>query len=244
MHLQAGEWSLEFRGGDLWHIRAAGVEAVERIYFALRDERWGTVPFRIENLRQEAGHEGFRISFEALHDSGGIRFSWSGQIEGHAAGVIRYSAAGEAGSAFRKNRIGLCVHHPLSCSGREILVTHADGQMERAAFPRLVSPHQPVLDIRSMRYALGHGRDVEIAFSGEVWEMEDQRNWSDANFKTYSTPLSLPFPVAVRAGERVEQAVELRLRYAGPARPLPVGLALDPPPENRASPTRRSRPIR
>ena len=39
--------------------------------------------------------------------------------------------------------------------------------------------------------------------------MEDQRNWTDASFKTYSIPLELPFPVALSPGERFTQAVEL-----------------------------------
>lgn len=234
MHFQAGEWALEFRDGDLWHIRAAGAEAVERIYFALRDENWGTVPFRMDALKHEAGPDGFRISFEALHDSGGIRFQWRSEIEGSAGGIIRYTAAGEALGAFRKNRIGLCVHHPLSCMGRQIHVTHSDGRSGSAVFPMLISPHQPVLDIRSMRYAVAHGREIQMDFSGDIWEMEDQRNWSDANFKTYPTPLSLPFPAEVKPGTRVEQSVAIRLLYSGADRPVPVGLVLDEiPPEPR-----------
>lgn len=235
MHLQAGEWALEFRDGDLWHIRAAGAEAVERIYFALRDENWGTVPFRMEELQHGAGPEGFRISFRALHDSGGIRFQWRAEIEGSAGGTIRYTAAGEALGAFRKNRIGLCVHHPLSCKGRQIHVTHSDGRSGSAAFPTLISPHQPVMDIRSMRYAVAQGREIQMDFSGDIWEMEDQRNWSDANFKTYPTPLSLPFPAEVKPGARVEQSVSIRLLYSGAERPVPVGLVLDeisPEPRN------------
>jgi len=232
MHLQAGEWALEFRDGDLWHIRAAGAEAVERIYFALRDENWGTVPFRIEGLSHGAGPDGFRISFQALHDSGGIRFQWRAVIEGKAEGTIRYTVAGEALSAFRKNRIGLCVHHPLACMGREIVVTRPDGRSEKRVFPRLISPHQPVLDIRSMRYGFAQGREIDIAFSGDIWEMEDQRNWSDANFKTYPTPLSLPFPAGVQPGATVEQSVELRLVHSGAVRQAPLGLVLDAvPPE-------------
>ncbi len=227
MHLQAGEWALEFRDGDLWHIRAAGVEAVERVYFALRDERWSTVPFRVSGLSTEAGADGFRISFDALHDEGGIRFRWRALIEGDAAGIVRFRAAGEAQTSFRRNRIGLCVHHPQSLAGRELTLTHTDGRREITAFPVHVSPHQPAFDIRAMRYSLGPGRAAEITFSGETWEMEDQRNWSDANFKTYPTPLALPFPVTVAAGARVEQTVELRLRYEAPARALPLGLALD-----------------
>jgi hypothetical protein len=227
MHFQAGEWALEFRDGDLWHIRIAGMEALERVYFALRDERWGTVPFRISGLHQEADADGFRLSFDALHDSGEIRFRWHGSIEGSAAGWIRYAVSGEALSAFRKNRIGVWLHHPLSLAGREFLALHTDGRQEKAAFPKLISPHQPVLDLRSLRYPLAPGREVEIVFSGDVWEMEDQRNWSDANFKTYPTPLALPFPVTLTPGARIEQSIELRLRLSGPSRSLPTGLILD-----------------
>lgn len=234
MHLQAGEWSLEFRDGDLWHVRAAGVEAVERIYFALRDEQWGTVPFNISGLKTEITGGGFTLAFDAEHASGGIRFRWRGEIEGRADGVVRYRAIGEALTTFKRNRIGLCVHHPMSCAGREIAVAHPDGKTERVSFPRLISPHQPVLGIRSMGYALAAGRFAEIGFAGDVWEMEDQRNWSDANYKTYPTPLALPYPVELTAGTKVEQTVEIRLRYEGAGRALPVGLLLDQtPPEPR-----------
>nr|WP_272209756.1 hypothetical protein [Marinicella sp. W31]MDC2875583.1 hypothetical protein [Marinicella sp. W31] len=48
-------------------------------------------------------------------------------------------------------------------------------------------------------------------FSGEVFEMEDQRNWSDASYKTYCRPLSLPVPMRLEAGERIEQEVTIML---------------------------------
>ena len=41
---------------------------------------------------------------------------------------------------------------------------------------------------------LKHSRDgatVDIVFGGEIFEMEDQRNWSDASYKTYCVPLGL-----------------------------------------------------
>ena len=41
--------------------------------------------------------------------------------------------------------------------------------------------------------------------------MEDQRNWTDASFKTYSTPLELPFPVELSAGEQIRQRFVLGL---------------------------------
>ena len=42
--------------------------------------------------------------------------------------------------------------------------------------------------------------------------MEDQRNWTDASYKTFSTPLRLPYPVEVPAGARIAQTVTLALR--------------------------------
>lgn len=227
MHLQAGEWSLEFRDGDLRHMRACGVEAVERVYFALRDENWGTPPFAVSNLKAEIAAAGFSLSFDAEHKAGPIRFRWHGVVEGSAEGSVRYQAAGVALSPFKRNRIGLCVHHPLDCAGRKLAITHTAGQTSTTEFPRLVSPHQPVLGIRSMAYPLAGGRTVEIEFGGEVWEMEDQRNWSDANFKTYPTPLALPYPVQVAEGTRIEQSVEIRLRQEPSRRELPLGLTLD-----------------
>src|SRR6185369_13210686 len=65
------------------------------------------------------------------------------------------------------------------------------------------------------------GVTAGIAFAGEIFEMEDQRNWSDASFKTYSTPQSLPKPVTVTPGAQVQHAVTLSLK--GHVRPvLPV----------------------
>jgi D-apionolactonase len=53
---------------------------------------------------------------------------------------------------------------------------------------------------------------AEILFEGDVFETEDQRNWTDASYKTYSTPLELPFPVEVTYGERISQRVALSLK--------------------------------
>ncbi|MEP7322070.1 MAG: hypothetical protein ABI761_09125, partial [Saprospiraceae bacterium] len=48
-----------------------------------------------------------------------------------------------------------------------------------------------------------------LEFEGDVFESEDQRNWSDSSYKTYSTPVGIPFPVIVDPGDVVEQKVRL-----------------------------------
>jgi hypothetical protein len=64
--------------------------------------------------------------------------------------------------------------------------------------------------------------------------MEDQRNWTDGSFKTYSTPLILGYPHQARKGQTIRQRVvaSFRLRdTAGPAGSgnRPATLALGEP---------------
>jgi hypothetical protein len=63
--------------------------------------------------------------------------------------------------------------------------------------------------------------------------MEDQRNWTDASYKTYSRPLDLPFPYTVAAGEHVRQ--RLVLTAGAPTSPNRVEAA-DAAPAQAAAP--------
>ncbi len=81
----------------------------------------------------------------------------------------------------------------------------------RAVFPRLVSPQQPFLGLRTIAHEVAPGVEAEVRMEGETFEMEDQRNWSDDSFKTYGTPLALPLPVEVQEGTRIRQSITLCL---------------------------------
>jgi hypothetical protein len=52
---------------------------------------------------------------------------------------------------------------------------------------------------------------VEFAFTGDEFELEDQRNWTDGSLKTYGKPLALGPPAPLSPGGRLRQCVELRL---------------------------------
>ncbi len=219
--LRAGPLALEFDRGALRWIRCGSREVLRGVYVAVRDPQWRTVPGALSALAVESGPDRFRARFRSSHREGPIDFDWEGLLEGDATGTVRFAMDGEAGSTFLKNRIGLCVLHPISeCAGQPCEVERADGEVVRGVFPRFVSPQQPFLGIRVLRHEVVPGLVAELSFQGDVFEMEDQRNWSDASFKTYSTPLALPYPAEIRAGTRVQQTVTLRL--AGDARPRPV----------------------
>ena len=41
--------------------------------------------------------------------------------------------------------------------------------------------------------------ELELLFEGDLFEMEDQRNWTDASFKTYCTPAGARLPPSMPA---------------------------------------------
>jgi hypothetical protein len=186
------------------------------IYAAVRTAEWATVPAVLEDLQVEAEDDHFALSFRARHQQGPLRFEWDGRLSGTADGRLRFEMDGVARSTFLRNRIGLCVLHAVEeCAGAACVVETPDGVTTSEAFPRLVSPHQPFLGVRALRHEVSPGVEAEVRFEGEVFETEDQRNWSDASFKTYSTPLALPLPVEVREGERIRQSATLVLHGFG-----------------------------
>jgi D-apionolactonase len=207
VELVAGPATALFTGDDLRAMRIAGSEVINRIYFALRDHNWTTIPGRISELRVDRGDDRFLITYCSEHRDREVNFLWRATITGEPNGTIRFAVEGEPRSTFRRNRIGLCVHHPISAAGDQLIVTHPDGSTTSGTFPTIISAHQPFKEIAGIRHFLSNGIFADIQFHGDVFEMEDQRNWTDANFKTYSTPLRLPFPVEVRASDQVRQSV-------------------------------------
>lgn len=218
--LRAGPLALLFEEGGLRYIRLGRREIVRRVYCAVRDANWETVPDRIGNLQADVRDDWFRIEFEVANQRAEIDFIWHGTITGEGRGRIVFEMDGVARSTFCKNRIGFCVLHPMDFAGIPVEVRHPDGRVERSEFPRYIAPQNPFLDVVAMRHAVEPGLDVELTFEGDVFETEDQRNWIDASFKTFCTPLSRPFPAEVKAGERIVQRVTIELL---PKTSLPSG---------------------
>jgi D-apionolactonase len=100
------------------------------------------------------------------------------------------------------------------CAGNKATIIGPDGSSSEGMFPKLVSPHQPFKNIQQLKWKIEEVK-AELFFEGDIFETEDQRNWSDNSYKTYSTPLEIPYPVLVREGERVEQKVILQISGKG-----------------------------
>lgn len=207
--LRAGGLSAELEDGAVRAVRWHGVEILRGIGYLVRDTGWGTLPATLSNLLIEESGEAFAVSFEGAVAGG---FSYRAEIRGDAAGRLSFEVTGEASADLETCRTGFVVLHPIEgVAGEPVEVEHDDGSRETTRFPRLVSPGQPIFSIRSLTHAPVPGVRAVCAFEGDVFEMEDQRNWTDASFKTYVRPLALPTPYTIAAGTRLTQAVRLEV---------------------------------
>ena len=216
--LVAGPLSAEFENGALRTIRIAGVEVIRMIAFLVRDENWGTFTPAIDGLAIEEDDTGFRVHYRATCADAKRRLVYSATIVGKPDGSLAFSAVAEPVTDVETNRTGFIVLHPVEgVSGRPVKVAHTDGREEVSTFPALIDPVQPFLDIRALSHEALPGVWVTCRMEGDAFEMEDQRNWSDASYKTYVRPLARPWPYVLKAGEALRQSVTLTVSGSLPA---------------------------
>lgn len=213
--LRAGALTVTLEEGALRSVYLGTCEVLRGLYAAVRDHNWCTIAPRFLSYEVEAQVDAFQIHFEAEHVDGEVDFVWLGTITGSNEGEITFTFDGQARRAFCKNRIGFCILHPMELAGAALEVETPEGSIQ-SVFPEHISPHQPFKEIVAMRYTCAPAQigepelRMELRCSGELFEMEDQRNWTDASYKTYCTPLHLPYPVQIAAGERIAQSITLR----------------------------------
>ncbi|RIK83617.1 MAG: hypothetical protein DCC68_03185 [Planctomycetota bacterium] len=217
--LRAGPVSLQFDADNamLRYVKVGSHEILRGVNAPVRDRNWGTVRPRVSNVRVDDGGDRFTVTFDAECREGDIDFRWQGKILGTRAGEVEFSFDGIAHTTFLRNRIGLCVLHPASAAGKAWRIRHVDGRESQGAFPTHIAPHQPAKEIRAISHEIADKLWAQVEMEGDVFEMEDQRNWTDASFKTYCTPLELPFPVKVDKGTRISHKVRLRVEGAAPS---------------------------
>ncbi|HUX97019.1 MAG TPA: hypothetical protein VMV47_14885 [Bacteroidales bacterium] len=210
VRVQAGTLSMLYENGSIRYISAGKNEIIRMVYSAVRDREWLSVKPVITSEWIERSSDSFRIEYKCNYITSEIEFAASYIIEGKPDNTITFILEGEAKSTFEKNRIGFCVLHPVEgLADKSCIITHTDGSIEPSSFPAYINPQQLFTDIRSMKWTRGE-LDCFIEFSGDIFETEDQRNWTDASFKTYSTPQSLPAPVKVNKGDLISQKVIFR----------------------------------
>lgn len=209
------------RAGSLGPIHSAGHEIIRRIFVTVRDRNWQEVtPAHWETT---VDSERRVISVLARHKSELVDFEWRGTLElaaDHRSG--RFEFEGKALRDMDVCRLGLIVLHPPEAMIGSRVTARSEQSEESLTIPDLISP-QPIVDgvpgaltepfseLKIERAGFGV---LKLSFGGDVFELEDQRNWGDASFKCYCTPLRLGYPRAVREGTRVAHRVDMRFEPA------------------------------
>ena len=223
--LRAGPVSAWLDGADLRYIRVGDAELVQRVYVAVRDAPWNTIPATFDDWTIDETVDGFVVRFAAAHRHGDIDFRWRGSIEGAADGTLRYVLDGVCHGAFRYSKIGFNVHHGLPESvGRPFRATTPAGEV-RGTLPAAIEP-QRIVDgmltgmyepFRELALEVTPGLEAVIGLEGDLLELQDHRNWTDGNFKSYGTPLALGFPFDAVDGQRIRQVLTIGFRGTVPA---------------------------
>lgn len=209
--------SLMIDGGDLRAIRLHGIEVLRGISYPVRDRNWGTMATTTSDRSLERGNRQLRYVRRFQTVGGGLDCTFTAEIAALAdATVLTARIDMTATEDTCVNRAGFTLLHPLDhVAGESLQVRHADGRMTTTRFPVAVVPAQPVVNIVALEHRV-NGVDVRIEMTGEVFEMEDQRNWSDASFKTYCRPLNKPHPFTIARGETLSQGLRVSLRRVAP----------------------------
>lgn len=227
--LRAGPVSAVLLGSDLARICLGDVALVDRIYMSVRDRDWNTVPPVLSGLTIRQDGATTIATFDARNRAGDIDVRWRGTVTATSEGTLSYAMDGVADSEFDYCRIGFCVLHPAAtAAGRPFHADTSEGPID-GELPRLIAPQSIVDGVELPLFPACRRLAVELGevtvvteFEGDLFEMEDQRNWTDASFKTYCTPISLGYPHRAERGRRFHQVVRVVVE------PLPAGRSSSP----------------
>jgi hypothetical protein len=209
--LRAGALSVELEAGVLRYMKFGETEVLRGIAFLVRDENWGTFTPELSELQIAEDQESFSLRYRGLCQDARRRLSYRAAIAGRSDGSLSFEVTAVAETEVITNRTGFVVLHPAAVAGEPVRVIHVDGSVEESRFPELISPAQPFFDIRALSHRIGPGVWATCHMEGDAFEMEDQRNWSDASYKTYVRPLSRPWPYALAEGSRHRQAIRVEI---------------------------------
>ncbi|HET9444914.1 MAG TPA: hypothetical protein VFO35_01560 [Steroidobacteraceae bacterium] len=203
--------------GWIGPVHLAGREVLRRIFVTVRDRNWQETP--PTQFEHELDEHARTVRMRARHTSELVDFEWRGELVlEESACRLRFAFEGRALRDMHVCRLGLVVLHPVeSMVGARITV--ADSHFEQSRTVGRVLAPQPIvegipgavtepftrLSIERMNWG-----QLLLTFNGDSFELEDQRNWGDASFKTYCTPLRRGFPRLVKQGTSIAHSVELR----------------------------------
>jgi len=216
--LDAGSLQLMFDPvtGWIWEVTLQETEIVQAIYPAIRGDDWATIPYKLTSLHFEEKDGDFVIKYLAETTDEKHPFQFRCTATGSDAGGLLVNFEGEAKAPFQSNRIGLCLLHPAKlCSGLEYKVKSGNGPWAQGEFPKEISANKVQSRIGGLTHEIAPGVPLEITFGGDLFEMEDQRNYSDDSFKTYTTAKGQAQPWQAAPGTKIQHSIQIKAPSGG-----------------------------
>jgi hypothetical protein len=223
--------------GELRELSLDGLELVQRIFPTVRDRHWATcTPLLLHaDLRRDQSAVRHSALLAYLVDAGRVDVRIDLEIIAAGSGrcQVTYALEATADVEILFNRIGIAVLHPLSQAGAEATWGGAErvpASTGALTLPALVQPQHrsdghevPIAGPYRDLAITAAGTRLDWRFDGDDFEMEDQRNWSDASFKSYCTPLSFRTPHVARPGIPLRQKATLLAQVDDrPRAPVPT----------------------
>lgn len=217
IRLEAGELTCFLEGADIRELWIGGRRILSRLYIALRDEAWNTVPYSCSEPEISMGLDEFDVRLACAVDAPPIGAEWIIRIAATSEGEFEYAMDGLMLSSFRYAKLGLNLHHPLPDSLGARYVARCGDEMATGRIPSLIEPQFYVdekltgmfMPYEELDLEFSRGEKIAFHFSGDKFEMQDHRNWTDYNLKSYGTPQSVPVPLSAEPGQRIYQSVRI-----------------------------------
>jgi hypothetical protein len=221
-----------------WHSRGVGLDlrtlcfgsdlASSRLYFAIRDQLWRTVPLSVVDTYRAASPFSLTVNAVSANPDLPMDVSLHYAVEGDEL-VASFTAVARA--PFTYCRIGFNLLFPMEVYRDRPAMSWHSGVATELRFPaEIVTRAQ--LDADSVRFhrpfsrletGLPSGARLRVDFEGAGFEFEDQRNWTDTSYKAYSCAPPSGWPASTVEGERFSQ--RLRMRVFGRIRiGAPIGV--------------------
>jgi hypothetical protein len=208
-----GPLAFDLEAGKLRYIRLDGHEALRAIAFVVRGPSWESPAPKISGFESDERDGRLRIRYRAHYETAGGRLEVVATIDAERDGGIVFEARAQALTDFTTARTSFCILHPIDgIAGQEFDLTRPGETVDKVRFPDAISAHQPFKNIRGISHRVTEGIRASIRMEGDIWEMEDQRNWTDASFKTYGRPRDIPWPYTIPKGDTVVQRAILTFK--------------------------------
>lgn len=226
--LTAGGLSVDLVGDQLRHWSWRGVAWLDRLYLAFRLVGWTTAEHEAVSVDVAQGTSGFMVACAGR--AAGLDLSWAYRVHATAdetAATVQAELSVLADGDVPFDRIGWNLWHPLSVIGGRASFGLGEADASVRIDERIASQAKgadgrlhPCWGPFDQLVIDGGGVCARWRFTGTTFETEDQRNWTDANLKTYAMSLAAGTPTPLRAGSVLEQGFTIEVREGSAHRSL------------------------